>query len=134
MVVYSPFFNRYMSYCLVDRCSGDLQVGTCLLAIKLLPILSHTSTGAKLITPFGLLGACSTRSFKRRLREHYHRPESTISPYASDAAETMRLGAFLRDFVIEFGPAEAEHTSGHVDSEAQHHHILNPQEFEHSEM
>ncbi|CAE6347816.1 unnamed protein product, partial [Rhizoctonia solani] len=59
-------------------------------------------TGAKLITPFGLLGACSSRGFKRRLREEYH----TTSP--DDGMETIRIVKFLRDFVIEFGPADLE--------------------------
>ncbi|CAE6464759.1 unnamed protein product [Rhizoctonia solani] len=59
-------------------------------------------TGAKLITPFGLLGACSSRKFKRRLKDHYHKQ----SP--ENGSETMRIGAFLRDFVIEFGPADID--------------------------
>ncbi|KEP48134.1 putative Kex protein [Rhizoctonia solani 123E] len=59
-------------------------------------------TGAKLITPFGLLGACSSRGFKRRLREEYH----TTSP--DDGTETIRIVKFLRDFVIEFGPADLD--------------------------
>ncbi|QRW06422.1 monovalent cation/proton antiporter-2 (CPA2) family protein [Ceratobasidium sp. AG-Ba] len=59
--------------------------------------------GAKLVTPFGMLGACSSRSFRRRLREqYYHTPDCTKSE------ENMRVGAFLRDFVIDFGPAGAE--------------------------
>ncbi|EUC60322.1 Kex protein, putative [Rhizoctonia solani AG-3 Rhs1AP] len=59
-------------------------------------------TGAKLITPFGLLGACSSREFKRRLKDHYHKQ----SP--ENGSDTMRIGAFLRDFVIEFGPADID--------------------------
>ncbi|KAL5639917.1 hypothetical protein ACGC1H_006472 [Rhizoctonia solani] len=59
-------------------------------------------TGAKLITPFGLLGACSSRGFKRRLRERYH-GGSEEAQY-----DTILIGAFLRDFVIEFGPADDE--------------------------
>ncbi|CAE7203910.1 unnamed protein product [Rhizoctonia solani] len=57
-------------------------------------------TGAKLINPFGLLGACSSRGFRRRLRDYYHRR----SP--EDGLDTIRVDAFLRDFVIEFGPAD----------------------------
>ncbi|CEL57078.1 hypothetical protein RSOLAG1IB_08332 [Rhizoctonia solani AG-1 IB] len=56
-------------------------------------------TGAKLITPFGLLGAFSSGDFKRRLQEHYHRQPTHDNP------EPLRIGAFLRDFVIDFGPA-----------------------------
>ncbi|KAF8746631.1 hypothetical protein RHS02_00979, partial [Rhizoctonia solani] len=59
-------------------------------------------TGAKLITPFGLLGICSSRDFKRRLRERYHREPTRENP------ETLRVGEFLRDFVIELGPADIE--------------------------
>ncbi|CAE6507176.1 unnamed protein product [Rhizoctonia solani] len=59
-------------------------------------------TGAKLITPFGLLGACTSRGFKRRLKDHYH----IHSP--EDGSDTIRIGAFLRDFVMDFGPAEID--------------------------
>ncbi|EUC62561.1 transmembrane protein, putative [Rhizoctonia solani AG-3 Rhs1AP] len=55
-------------------------------------------TGAKTITPFGLLGGCSSRGFKRRLREEYH-----IS--SEDGTDTIRIVPFLQDFVIDFGPA-----------------------------
>ncbi|KAF8593644.1 hypothetical protein BDV93DRAFT_566296 [Ceratobasidium sp. AG-I] len=65
-------------------------------------------TGAKLITPFGLLGACSSRGFKKRLHEHYHHANLGSRPNFDDAAETIRIGAFLRDFVIDFGPADVE--------------------------
>ncbi|CAE6418342.1 unnamed protein product [Rhizoctonia solani] len=64
-------------------------------------------TGAKLITPFGILGACSSREFKRRLRDRYHRHSS------DNGGDTIRIGAFLRDFVIDFGPAD-------IDAERQH--------------
>ncbi|KAH7320351.1 hypothetical protein B0J17DRAFT_685795 [Rhizoctonia solani] len=56
-------------------------------------------TGAKLITPFGLLGKLSSRGFKRRLREEYH----TI---AEDGTELIQIVKFLRDFVMDFGPAD----------------------------
>ncbi|KAG8761791.1 hypothetical protein FRC11_013094 [Ceratobasidium sp. 423] len=58
-------------------------------------------TGAKLITPFGLLGAFSSTGFKRRLQERYHRQPTQDDP------EPFRIGAFLRDFVIDLGPADA---------------------------
>ncbi|KAH7337112.1 hypothetical protein B0J17DRAFT_629705 [Rhizoctonia solani] len=58
--------------------------------------------GAKLINPFGLLGICSSRGFKRWLREQYYRP----STFNEDGLDSFRTGAFLRDFVIEFGPAD----------------------------
>ncbi|EUC60777.1 hypothetical protein RSOL_365190, partial [Rhizoctonia solani AG-3 Rhs1AP] len=56
-------------------------------------------TGAKLITPFGMLGTFSSADFKRRLHEHYHRQPTQDNP------EPFRIGAFLRDFVIDLGPA-----------------------------
>ncbi|CUA74861.1 NAD(P)H-quinone oxidoreductase subunit 5, chloroplastic [Rhizoctonia solani] len=59
-------------------------------------------TGAKLISPFGLFGKCSSKEFKRRLREEYHGAPT------EDGLETIRVGKFLRDFVIEFGPADLD--------------------------
>ncbi|CUA68284.1 hypothetical protein RSOLAG22IIIB_07812 [Rhizoctonia solani] len=56
-------------------------------------------TGAKLITPLGMLGIFSSADFKRRLRENYHRQPTQDNP------EPFRIGAFLRDFVIDLGPA-----------------------------
>ncbi|CAE7128661.1 unnamed protein product, partial [Rhizoctonia solani] len=58
-------------------------------------------TGAKLITPFGLLGECSSRGFKRRLNEEYHTT-------GDGGTETIRIVKFLRDFVIDFGPADLD--------------------------
>ncbi|KAG8711669.1 hypothetical protein FRC09_020481 [Ceratobasidium sp. 395] len=62
--------------------------------------------GAKLITPFGLFGGCHSRGFQRRLRDRYHRQPT--AGQAGDAAEAIRIHAFLRDFVIDFGPADVE--------------------------
>ncbi|CAE6501318.1 unnamed protein product [Rhizoctonia solani] len=59
-------------------------------------------TGAKMITPFGLLGQCSSRSFKRRLKEGYH--VTSIE----DGTETIRIVKFLQNFVIDFGPANID--------------------------
>ncbi|KAL5634016.1 hypothetical protein ACGC1H_005998 [Rhizoctonia solani] len=59
-------------------------------------------TGAKLLTPFGLLGQCSSRGFKRRLKEGYHVGSG------EDGTETIRIVKFLRDFVIDFGPADLD--------------------------
>ncbi|CAE6504058.1 unnamed protein product [Rhizoctonia solani] len=58
-------------------------------------------TGAKLITPFGLLGSCGSRGFRHRLKEEYH---STSVEDGLDS--TLRIVKFLRDFVIDFGPAD----------------------------
>ncbi|ELU36296.1 hypothetical protein AG1IA_09674 [Rhizoctonia solani AG-1 IA] len=59
-------------------------------------------TGAKLITPFGFLGALGSRGFKRRLKDQYQ------TKAADDDTETIRIASFLRDFVIDFGPATPE--------------------------
>ncbi|KAF8672512.1 hypothetical protein RHS04_07798 [Rhizoctonia solani] len=58
--------------------------------------------GAKTISPFGLLGQCSSRGFKRRLREEYH-IQST-----EEGTGTIHIVKFLRDFVIDFGPANLD--------------------------
>ncbi|CAE6526701.1 unnamed protein product [Rhizoctonia solani] len=59
-------------------------------------------TGAKTITPFGLLGTCSSGGFKRRLRDEYH----TTSD--EDGTDAIRISKFLRDFVVDFGPADLD--------------------------
>ncbi|QRV89632.1 hypothetical protein RhiJN_17650 [Ceratobasidium sp. AG-Ba] len=67
--------------------------------------------GAKLISPFGLFGRCRSRDFGRKLRENYHyKPQDTTNQdvSAKDIAETIRIAAFLRDFVIDFGPTDIE--------------------------
>ncbi|KAF8598396.1 hypothetical protein BDV93DRAFT_609845 [Ceratobasidium sp. AG-I] len=71
-------------------------------------------TGAKLIEPFGFLGEFSTLNFKRRLREGYHHTSTTSTPRPEDVAETIRIAAFLRDFVINFGPADIENIVPHT--------------------
>ncbi|CAE7186860.1 unnamed protein product [Rhizoctonia solani] len=62
--------------------------------------LLRVLSGAKTITPFGLLGGFSSGGFKRRLREEYH-TKST-----EDGTYTIQIVPFLRDFVIDFGPAD----------------------------
>ncbi|EUC59288.1 deuterolysin metalloprotease (M35) family containing protein, putative, partial [Rhizoctonia solani AG-3 Rhs1AP] len=59
-------------------------------------------TGAKLISPFGLFGNCGSREFRRCLREEYY------SASTEEGSETIQVGKFLRDFVIEFGPADLD--------------------------
>ncbi|CAE6462907.1 hypothetical protein ACGC1H_002141 [Rhizoctonia solani] len=54
--------------------------------------------GTKLINPFGLVGAFDTKDFSRRLRETYGREPTKDNP------DTIQTAAFLRDFVIDFGP------------------------------
>ncbi|QRW26060.1 transmembrane protein [Rhizoctonia solani] len=63
-------------------------------------------TGAKTITPFGLLGRCSSRSFRRRLREEYYGQSD------EESTDTIQIGKLLRDFVIELGPADIDPKSG----------------------
>ncbi|KAF8668541.1 hypothetical protein RHS04_08959 [Rhizoctonia solani] len=63
--------------------------------------------GAKTISPFGLLGRCSSRNFKRRLREEYHTQSD------EESAHTIQIVKFLRDFVIDFGPADLESLDNH---------------------
>ncbi|CAE6527095.1 unnamed protein product [Rhizoctonia solani] len=56
--------------------------------------------GTKLITPFGILGMCSSRRFKDRLKEQYHRRSTEENP------DKIHIVSFLRDFVVDFGPAD----------------------------
>ena len=114
------FFNHCMYCFLVDPCYGDLPVCIAYLLVMLFCGLIRHLTGAKLIAPFGLLGPCSTRSFKRRLRAQYHRSESGASAYTEEVAETIRLDEFLRDYVIEFGPAEKEEMHEQTASEIRY--------------
>ncbi|KAF8593722.1 hypothetical protein BDV93DRAFT_566212 [Ceratobasidium sp. AG-I] len=73
-------------------------------------------TRAKLIAPFGLFGVLSTRGYKKRLREQYHQPALTPDP---SPAEVIRMSAFLRDFVIDFGPADVESKHDSVDTKIE---------------
>lgn len=74
--------------------------------------------GAKLISPFGILGAFSSKGFKRRLHEQYHYQPSEHEP------ESIRIKEFLRDFVVDFGPADIDHhppkVPGDVDANGTH--------------
>ncbi|KAG9122251.1 hypothetical protein FRC07_001462 [Ceratobasidium sp. 392] len=63
--------------------------------------------GAKLLTPFGLLGGCSSAGFRRRLRGHYYANTDSCERGESTNSEMIRLHAFLRDYVIDFGPADS---------------------------
>ncbi|CAE7137412.1 unnamed protein product [Rhizoctonia solani] len=58
--------------------------------------------GTKLITPFGILGMCSSRRFKERLKEQYHHRSTEGN------VENIHIVSFLRDFVIDFGPADLD--------------------------
>lgn len=87
-----------------------------------------------MITPFGLLGKFTTKGFKSRLHKQYRRPVPTSSQYPGDVAETMRLEAFLRDFVIEFGPADTEQMPEQTDPHGQTPRTHEPSASEHSDM
>lgn len=71
--------------------------------------LASCSVGAKLINPFGIFGSCHSRDFRRRLRERYHyQPAGESGHSMGDPSDAIRMNAFLRDFVIEFGPADID--------------------------
>ncbi|KAH7338267.1 hypothetical protein B0J17DRAFT_661695 [Rhizoctonia solani] len=55
--------------------------------------------GTKTISPFGLLGGFSSSGFKQRLSDEYRSK-------SDDGTDTIRIVKFLRDFVIDFGPAD----------------------------
>ncbi|CAE6481547.1 unnamed protein product [Rhizoctonia solani] len=59
-------------------------------------------SGAKLINPFGIVGAFDTEDFNRRVREVYGREPTKDNP------DTIQTAAFLRDFVIDMGPLATE--------------------------
>ncbi|KAG8717309.1 hypothetical protein FRC08_007727 [Ceratobasidium sp. 394] len=67
-------------------------------------------TGAKLISPFGFCGFFTSKGFKRRLRENYY------SAPSEGAEETLRVDAFLNDFVIDFGPAAMDESTADGDN------------------
>ncbi|CAE6490294.1 unnamed protein product [Rhizoctonia solani] len=58
--------------------------------------------GVKAMTPFGLLGTFGSGGFKRRLQKECHATST------EGGADTIKIVKFLRDFVIEFGPADLD--------------------------
>ncbi|CUA69716.1 hypothetical protein RSOLAG22IIIB_08638 [Rhizoctonia solani] len=62
-------------------------------------------TGAKTITPFGMLGGFRPKSFKQSLNQHYRWSKEPEPNCQSDKSLPIDLEKFLGDFVIEFGPA-----------------------------
>ncbi|KAG9099593.1 hypothetical protein FS749_000845 [Ceratobasidium sp. UAMH 11750] len=83
--------------------------------------------GAKLISPFGLLGGLSSKSFRKRLQDHYRVPPSTSEPRDDD---TIRITSFLKDFVIDFGPADAEETGPCRPTDCTTNHVGNGKDTE----
>ncbi|KAG8709776.1 hypothetical protein FRC08_018068 [Ceratobasidium sp. 394] len=62
--------------------------------------------GAKLLSPFGLVGRFAGRSFRQRLREHYHAPDIQMHQAGTDdASGAIRMNRFLLDYVLDMGPA-----------------------------
>ncbi|KAG8705096.1 hypothetical protein FRC08_001844 [Ceratobasidium sp. 394] len=62
--------------------------------------------GAKLLSPFGLVGRLAGENFRRRLLEHYHAPDiRTNQADTGDASSTIRMNRFLLDYVLDMGPA-----------------------------
>ncbi|CAE6468180.1 unnamed protein product [Rhizoctonia solani] len=57
--------------------------------------------GTKSLNPFGLLSSFGSDGFKHRLYETYGREPTKDNP------DWIQTAAFLRDFVIDFGPLEA---------------------------
>ncbi|KAG9120607.1 hypothetical protein FRC07_003840, partial [Ceratobasidium sp. 392] len=58
---------------------------------------------------WGIAGRCSSQGFRQRLREHYQ--VSPAEPAGESRHEdTLRITSFLKDFVIDFGPADFEET------------------------
>ncbi|KAG8765861.1 hypothetical protein FRC12_007237 [Ceratobasidium sp. 428] len=67
--------------------------------------------GAKLITPFGLIGRFAHAGLKQRLREHYNYPSATRNEDNSveneEVSSTVRMNELLLDCVIDMGLASA---------------------------
>lgn len=80
----------WWSFCPASDCAlGTLRKTiTCILNV-----------GTKTISPFGLLGGFSSSGFKQRLSDEYRSK-------SDDGTDTIRIVKFLRDFVIDFGPAD----------------------------
>ena len=76
--------------------------------------LTSCPIGAKLINPFGILSGCHSQDFRRRLRERYHCQSIGENGHSTDdPSDVIRMNAFLRDFVIDFGPADIDEDSEH---------------------
>ncbi|QRW06849.1 hypothetical protein RhiLY_05848 [Ceratobasidium sp. AG-Ba] len=67
--------------------------------------------GAKLLTPFGLVGRFATRGFKQRLRDHYtsvpasHPTDLPAGHRLGNAVADIQITKFLFDYVLDMGPA-----------------------------
>ncbi|KAG8760889.1 hypothetical protein FRC12_009488 [Ceratobasidium sp. 428] len=76
--------------------------------------------GAKLLTPFGLVGQFANRSFRQRLQSHYYSSgaESSATAHESENASpsTFLISQFLLDYVLDLGPAAAAPTATERDN------------------
>ncbi|KAG8694535.1 hypothetical protein FRC08_008419 [Ceratobasidium sp. 394] len=63
--------------------------------------------GAKLLTPFGIVGQFANRGFRQRLHDYYHVPEAQENPPDNDVSSAIRMNRFLLDYVLDMGPAAA---------------------------
>ncbi|KAG9123050.1 hypothetical protein FRC07_000307 [Ceratobasidium sp. 392] len=61
--------------------------------------------GAKLLTPFGVVGRFANKGFRERLREHYYATDSNANQAHRDEASAIRMNQFLLDYVLDMGPA-----------------------------
>ncbi|KAG9121354.1 hypothetical protein FRC07_002719, partial [Ceratobasidium sp. 392] len=61
--------------------------------------------GAKLLTPFGVVGRFANKGFRKRLRERYYAADSDTSQAHRDEAGAIRMNQFLLDYVLDMGPA-----------------------------
>ncbi|KAF8601922.1 hypothetical protein BDV93DRAFT_607862, partial [Ceratobasidium sp. AG-I] len=67
--------------------------------------------GAKLISPFGLVGKLATKGFRQRLRSEYYpsgiQNERGVQE-AVQVQEAINMTQFLLDYVLDMGPASAQ--------------------------
>ncbi|CAE6380638.1 unnamed protein product [Rhizoctonia solani] len=66
-----------------------------------------------------ILDVIGSKGFKRRLREEYH------TRSAEEGPETIQIVKFLRDFVIEFGPADLETENRPLQQRDEHSSLAN---------
>ncbi|KAG9080161.1 hypothetical protein FRC06_007001, partial [Ceratobasidium sp. 370] len=63
--------------------------------------------GAKLLTPFGIVGQFANGGFRQRLHDYYHTPEAQANPRDDDVSSAIRMNRFLLDYILDMGPAAA---------------------------
>ncbi|QRW23189.1 hypothetical protein RhiXN_08225 [Rhizoctonia solani] len=86
-------------------------------------ITHNTTSGAKIISPFGFIGQFATKGFKKRLYEKYYtssQPGSEV-PLAPNCGQTqihLDMTQFLLDYVVDMGPASAPNQEDVILSES----------------